>query len=122
MPDVPDSAGSFLGALATTGYMFPLIKSVEVLGGALLLSGRLVPLALVLLAPGIVNIALFHVFLAPGGFAIAAIVLGLELYLAWSFRDVYRPMLSWRARPTAKKRPSERFQYDSPPLQQPIAR
>jgi uncharacterized membrane protein YphA (DoxX/SURF4 family) len=47
-PPMPDKAGAFMGALAASGYMFPLIKSVEVVAGALLLSNRFVPLALAL--------------------------------------------------------------------------
>jgi hypothetical protein len=114
LPEMPEAAGDFMGALAATGYMFPLIKLVEIAGGVLLLLGRHVPLALVLLAPGIVNIALFHVFLAPAGLMMAALLVALQLYLAWSFRDVFRPMLNSRSTPTAKKRPIERFQYESP--------
>ena len=64
-PPQPEAAGAFIGALAATGYMFPLIKGTEVVAGLLLLSGRFVPLALTLLAPIIVNIALFHTVLAP---------------------------------------------------------
>jgi hypothetical protein len=114
MPEMPGAAGEFMGALAATGYLFPLIKLVEIVAGLMILLGRHVPLALTLLAPGIVNIVLFHVFLAPAGLPLAALVLTLEIYLAWSFRDVYRPMLSARSTPTAKKRPAERFQYDVP--------
>src|SRR5258706_814056 len=76
-PPMPDKAGAFMGALAATGYMFPLIKGVEVIGGAMLLSNRFVPLALVLLAPNVVNIVLFHAVLAPGGLGIALLVLAL---------------------------------------------
>jgi uncharacterized membrane protein YphA (DoxX/SURF4 family) len=114
MPEMPGAAGEFMGALAATGYMFPLIKIVEVVGGLLLLVDRCVPLALALLTPGIVNIAFFHAFLAPAGLPMAGLLVALALYLAWSFRDVYRPMLSPRSVPTAKKSPTERFQYDSP--------
>ena len=114
MPEMPDAAGAFMGALAATGYMFPLIKMVEIVGGMFLLFGRFVPLALALLAPGIVNIALFHIFLAPAGLPMAGLLVLLALYLAWSFRDAYRPMLSSRSTPTAKKHPAERYQYDSP--------
>src|ERR1700681_3476001 len=78
-PPMPEKAGMFMGALAATGYMFPLIKSVEVIAGALLLANRFVPLALALLAPNVVNILLFHAVLAPGGLVIAIMVLGLEV-------------------------------------------
>lgn len=100
-PPMPEKAGAFLGGLAASGYLFPLLKSVEVAAGALLLSNRFVPLALALLAPVLVNIVAFHVVLAPGGLGIALVLLGLELYLAWAYRDAYKPMLAARVSPTA---------------------
>ena len=98
-PPAPDKAMAFLGALAATGYMFPLIKSVEVIGGALLLSNRFVPLALAIVAPNVVNIVLFHSVLAPGGLPVALFVLGLELFTAWSYRGAYASMLQARTAP-----------------------
>jgi uncharacterized membrane protein YphA (DoxX/SURF4 family) len=98
-PPAPERAGAFMGALAATGYMFPLIKGVEVLGGALLLSNRFVPLALAILAPNVVNIVLFHSLLAPGGLPVALFVLALELLAAWSYRDAFAPMLHARTAP-----------------------
>lgn len=90
--NMPEAAASFSGALAQTGYMFPLIKGVEVLAGALLLVGVAVPFALLLLAPIVVNIVLFHVFLAPGGTAMLLVITGLLLYLAYVHRDLFKPM------------------------------
>ncbi|MCA9535998.1 MAG: DoxX family protein, partial [Myxococcales bacterium] len=51
MPPMSGEPAAFMGALAATGYMFPLIKGTEVVAGLLLLGNRLVPLALTLLAP-----------------------------------------------------------------------
>jgi uncharacterized membrane protein YphA (DoxX/SURF4 family) len=98
----PEGAMAFFGALVKTGYMLPLIKGTEVLAGALLLSNRFATLALALLAPIIVNIVAFHAFLAPSGAGPAVVVLVLELYLAWSYRDAYRPMLATKATPPVK--------------------
>jgi uncharacterized membrane protein YphA (DoxX/SURF4 family) len=98
-PPLPPAAGGFIGGLASAGYMFPLIKGTEVIAGMLLLSGKLVPLALVLLAPIIVNIVAFHLFLAPGGYGLLATILGLELYLAWAYRDSFAPVLRVNAPP-----------------------
>ena len=112
LPPAPEAAENFLGALAATGYMFPAIKIIEVVAGLLLILGRYVPLALVLLAPVIVNIGLFHAFLAPGGLALATVVLLSELYLAWSYRDLYRPMFTTRAVPTERKSPEQQFHRD----------
>ena len=103
-PPVPEAAGGFLGALAATGYMFPLIKGTEVVSGVLLLSGRYVPLALTLLAPIVVNIVAFHLALAPAGMGMALFVLGLEIYLAWAYRAAFRGVL--RARNVPEKRAS----------------
>ncbi|HKP61824.1 MAG TPA: DoxX family protein [Polyangiales bacterium] len=100
-PPAPAAAMSFAGALFATGYMFPLIKSIEIAAGLLLLSNRWVPLALTLLAPLLVNIVAFHLFLAPAGLAIPILFLAAELYLAWSYRDAYVPMLRARVEPKA---------------------
>jgi hypothetical protein len=64
MPPAPAAAAGFMGALAATGYMFPLIKGTEVATGLLLLGNRFVPLALTLIAPVLVNILAFHTFRA----------------------------------------------------------
>jgi uncharacterized membrane protein YphA (DoxX/SURF4 family) len=101
MPPMTGGAGAFAGAMFATGYLFVLLKVVEVACGVLLLAGRFVPLALALLAPIVVNIIFFHAFLAPSGIALPLVVLALELFLAWSYRDAYRPMLAARAAPSA---------------------
>ena len=99
-PPMPQAAGAFAGAMFATGYLFVLLKVVEVTAGLLLIVGRYAPLALALLAPVVVNIILFHAFLAPSGMPLALVVLALELYLAWSYRKAYRPMLAARVVPT----------------------
>jgi len=92
----PAAAGAFFGALHATGYMLALLKGTEVLAGALLLAGLFVPLALTLLAPVIVNIVAFHLFLAPGNWPVVAVVLVGEIYLAWTYRAAFAPMLQAR--------------------------
>ncbi|MEO6418306.1 MAG: DoxX family protein [Polyangiaceae bacterium] len=93
---MPDKAVALMGGLIGTGYMFPLIKGTEVIGGALLLTNRFVPLALAFLAPVIVNIVAFHTLLVPSGAGFAIFILAMEVFLAWSYRAVYRPMLAAR--------------------------
>lgn len=90
----PEQALSLAMALMKSGYMFQLIKGTEVLAGALLLSNRFVPLALVLLAPVLLNIVAFHAFLAPDGLGISIVLIALEFALAWVYRAAYRPMLA----------------------------
>ena len=93
-PPANEPIPEFATALLKTGYMIPLIKGTETLAGLLLLLNRFVPLALVLLAPIIVNIAAFHAFLAPKGMSTAIVILAMELYLAWVYRAAYRPLLT----------------------------
>jgi uncharacterized membrane protein YphA (DoxX/SURF4 family) len=90
---VPAGALAFSTALAQTGYMLPLAMGVQLLVGTLLLVNRFVPLALALLAPVVVNIFAFHVFLAPEGLPVAIAVSALEVCLAWAHRDAFRSML-----------------------------
>jgi uncharacterized membrane protein YphA (DoxX/SURF4 family) len=92
LPQVPGRAVAFLGALAMTGYMFKLVSGTQVVAGALLLVGWMAPFALVLLAPLIVNIVAFHLFLAPGGLPLAVVVTVLEVILAWQYREAFRPL------------------------------
>jgi hypothetical protein len=92
----PAAAMAFGGALLKTGYFMPLLKGVETVCGALLLSKRFVPLALTLVAPVLVNIVAFHAFLAPAGIVLPMILVALELHLAWTYRSVFRPMLAAR--------------------------
>jgi hypothetical protein len=101
IPQPPPSgpSGAFASAMFATGYLFVVVKVVETVSGALLIAGRFVPLVLAVLAPIVVNIILFHGFLAPAGIALPLVVLALELFLAWSYRSVYRPMLAARAAP-----------------------
>lgn len=92
-PPMPEAAGAFAGALAATGYMFPLIKGIEVLVGLLLISNKFVPLALLLLAPVTVNIVLFHAVLAPAGLVLPIIILIIHLYLAYTHKNAYAQIL-----------------------------
>lgn len=92
----PPDARAFLEGLDVTGYMWPVVKVIEVAGGALLVAGRYVPLALALLAPLVVNIVLFHAFLHPEGLAIAAPIGLLEAFLIWRYRDAFRGLVAVR--------------------------
>ena len=100
MPPMPPAAGAFLGALAGSGYFFPVLKGTELLAGLVLLSGRFVPLALTVLAPILINIVLFHAVLAPAGVAIPLVLMAAEIYLAWTNRESFAPLFQSKAKKT----------------------
>lgn len=66
-------AGQFFSVLFQSHYLL-FIGGVQVVGGALLLVNRYVPLALTLLGPVIVNILLYHLLLDHKGGVVAIIV------------------------------------------------
>ena len=86
MPPMQGQAGAFIGALVSSGYIYP-IATLQVLGGLLLLlGGRFVPLGLTLLGPVIVNIVLYHIFLDTEGLPMAIGVSLAALFLLWIYR------------------------------------
>ena len=96
---MPHAVEQFMGGLQATGYMFPLISGTQILVGVMLLANLFVPLALVLIAPVIVNIILFHLFLMPATIAPGIVVLVLECYLVLAYRGYFRAMLTMCAKP-----------------------
>ncbi len=115
MPEGPERAAAFLGALAQTGYFFPMLKVFELLAGVLLLCNRLVPLAATLLAPIVISIFAYHVFLAPGSMLILAGVLAVcEFIMAFGYRRYFAPLFVAKARvgesPVTAGRTTERSQ------------
>lgn len=86
--DLPERLVTFNTGLTASGYFFPLLKGTETVCGLLLLSGFFVPLALVVLAPIVLNIALVHAFLAPSGLPLAAVIGLLTAYLSF-FSEPY---------------------------------
>ena len=67
------------------GYM-DVVKVLELVGGVLVLSGRLVPLGLVILTPVAVNILFFEIFLLgqPG---LGVVLTALCIFLIWAYRS-----------------------------------
>ena len=90
---MPEGAVEFSTALMKSGYLFQMVMATQLLVGILLLLNLFVPLALVLIMPILINIIAFHIFLQPSGIAPGAVLMLLELYLAWVYRRAYLPML-----------------------------
>jgi uncharacterized membrane protein YphA (DoxX/SURF4 family) len=96
IPVPPPAEGSlaagFMGAIYASGYL-TVVKVLELTGGLLLLSGRYVNLALAFLGPIVVNIALFHIFLAKGGYPLPALM-GVLALVALAGRQDFKNVLS----------------------------
>ena len=96
----PADALTFLGALVT-GKILTIVKLTEIAAGALLVVNRFPALALALLAPLEVGIFTFHAVFEPSGLGIIVALIALTVYLAWSYRDAFAPMLRARVEPAA---------------------
>ncbi len=92
-PPIEGPALTFMVGLMSTGYFIHLLKLTEIICGALLLLGMYVPLVLIILAPIVLNILLFHLFLAPSGLILAGIITIAYLYVVWSKYDVLSRLL-----------------------------
>ena len=92
MPPPQGMAGDFMKALFMSHYYY-VVAILQIVGGAICLLGRFVPLGLTLLGPVIVNILLFHIFLQPTGLPLAVVVSALELFLLWAYRRAFSPLL-----------------------------
>ena len=89
-------AGQFLGALMQSHFVF-VVSAVELVGGALLLANRYVPLALVLLGPVIVNIFFYHLLMDRSGLIIAIVVIILWGLIALRHRQYFSGLFVQRA-------------------------
>ena len=89
MPMPAGDAGTFLGLLYASKYM-TFVALLQVIGGLLLLVGRYVPLALVILAPILVNVLCFHFLIAKAGAAPGIVCTALALFLFWAYRLSFR--------------------------------
>jgi len=90
---MPAAAKALSSAMVQSGYLMSLVYATQLGAGLLLVSGFFVPLALVVIAPVVVNIVAFHLFLAPAGMGIAVVTVALELILAWNYRSAFAPLL-----------------------------
>jgi hypothetical protein len=95
LPPPTGTAAQFMGALFSSREL-AIIMGLQAICVVLLLANRYVALALNLLGPVIVNIVLFHSFMAPSGLPLAAIATILWVGTAWSVRDAMSGILRVR--------------------------
>jgi putative oxidoreductase len=82
-------------------HWMALVGAFQLLGGILVILGRTAPLGLALLAPVLVNIVAFHVFLDGGhGVAPGLVFSGFEIFLIYAYRAYFMPLFTTKAVPT----------------------
>jgi uncharacterized membrane protein YphA (DoxX/SURF4 family) len=96
--DLPPDIVTVSMGLMKGGYM-NVVSAVEILAAIFLLTNRFVPLALTLLAPILVGILTFHISTSPGMIVPGVVLSLIELYLAWTYRKAFCPMLAAKVTP-----------------------
>lgn len=82
-PPLSGELATFFEGLKASKYFFLLLKGTEIVCGLMLISGFFVPLALVVLAPIVLNILLVHIFLDPSGIIMALLLCAAMIYLSF---------------------------------------
>ena len=94
---MPDGlAGQFIQALVQSHYFY-VVGAVQMVGGALLLINRYVPLALTILGAVIVNILCFHLFLHHEGLGGALVVAACWFVLFFYYRQHFSGIFTAKA-------------------------
>ncbi len=102
-PEHGSQATEFLEAIMGSGYLWQVLKIVEVAVAISLISGRFVPLAILMLSPVVVNIVGFHLTMEPEGTGLALLLVVLLAFLAWAYRASFRLLFVSDARPFTRQ-------------------
>jgi uncharacterized membrane protein YphA (DoxX/SURF4 family) len=92
-PELTGAVKTFNEGMDAAPYFIPVIKIVELLCGVAFLIGRFVPLATVVIAPVIVQIFLFHLFMDRAGLPVAIFLVAANIFVAWYYRESYAGLL-----------------------------
>lgn len=95
-PELTGKMKEFMEGMVVSGYIMQVVKAIELICGLAFITGFFAPLATVVIFPIVVNIVCVHLFLAPEGLPMAIVILALNLFLAYAYRDRYAPMLKAR--------------------------
>jgi hypothetical protein len=87
-PPMPGNAGIFADVLMAAHYFYA-VGAVMVISGILLLINRFVPLGLTFLGPVLVNILLFHIFMAPSSIWMGVFATLLWFLIFWQHRTAF---------------------------------
>ena len=84
---------TLMGGLMASKYMFPLVKSIELIAGLMLVSGKFVKLGTLLLLPISVNIFLIHTVTQVSDLPVAIFVLAANVFLIYANWDGFKEIV-----------------------------
>lgn len=93
MPEMSGDAAAFMAGLAQSGYFMPMIGGLMIIGGASILMNKYTALMIMILAPVVLNIVLFHLFLDMQGIVMGGLMAVFWVILAAAHKGAYEKML-----------------------------
>ena len=92
-PPMMGAMKTFNDGLEASVYLMPTVKVLELLCGLAFVSGKFIRLAVVVIFPIIINIVGVNIFIDRSALPIAVALALADLFLAYYYRESYKPML-----------------------------
>jgi len=86
--------GALVAGLKGTGYIYPMMKVLQITGGLALLINRYAPFFAVALFPISLNVLLFHTILVLSVFYMCVLLMCPNLLLGYGYRKYYSGMFT----------------------------
>jgi len=91
-PHHTGKVAAFKAGLIGVGYFYPMIKSIQIVGGISLLIDQYAPFFAVVVFPISVNVFLYHTILVPSGWLMGVLLIVPNLFLGYAYRKYYHGM------------------------------
>lgn len=92
--DIPEKVKILGEAIAQIVWLYPLVATVEIIGGILFIIPRFRALGAIMIFPVLIGILLTHIIIAPSGLPVAIVLMFVNLWVIYSNRRKYLPMIS----------------------------
>ncbi|MEO3406407.1 hypothetical protein AAFN85_21015 [Mucilaginibacter sp. CAU 1740] len=92
----PGVTGAFVAGLKGVGYFYPMIKSIQILGGLSLMFNRYPAFSAVVLFPISLNVLLFHTILVPSGWLMGVTLMLPNVLLGVGYWRYYKAMFTMK--------------------------
>ena len=89
-PNHTGKVAAFKAGLLGIGYFYPMLKSIQIIGGLSMLVNRYAPFFAVVLFPISLNVFLYHTILVPSGWLMGVFLIAPNLFLGYAYRKYYR--------------------------------
>lgn len=91
--DMPEKMAKAVAAFMEIGWLMPLVGTMEILGGLLLILPKTRALGAIILVPILAGILLTNIYMAPSGLPIVLVLIAIILWVIIENKEKYLPMI-----------------------------